>query len=34
MYRGEIVGTLSRRQYDVETIGLMMTGVKKLEVQA
>jgi simple sugar transport system ATP-binding protein len=34
MYRGEIVGILSRSQYDVETIGLMMTGVKKLEVQA
>jgi len=33
MYRGEIVGTLSRGQYDTETIGLMMTGVKKVEVQ-
>ncbi|HID04301.1 MAG TPA: ABC transporter ATP-binding protein, partial [Aigarchaeota archaeon] len=29
MYRGEIVGELSREQLEVETIGLMMMGVKR-----
>lgn len=34
MYRGEIVGVLRRGEYDVEEIGLMMTGVKRAEVSA
>ncbi|MEM4495139.1 MAG: ABC transporter ATP-binding protein [Candidatus Caldarchaeum sp.] len=34
MYRGEIVGVLRREEYDVEEIGLMMTGVKRAEVSA
>uniref|UniRef100_A0A7C5Y8X6 ABC transporter ATP-binding protein n=1 Tax=Caldiarchaeum subterraneum TaxID=311458 RepID=A0A7C5Y8X6_CALS0 len=34
MYRGEIVGMLEKGQYDFEEIGLMMTGVKRMEVSA
>lgn len=34
MYRGEIVGVLRKGEYDVEEIGLMMTGVKRAEVSA
>lgn len=33
MYRGEIVGVLQGGQYDIEEIGLMMTGVKRMEVR-
>ncbi|MEM2057976.1 MAG: ABC transporter ATP-binding protein [Thermoproteota archaeon] len=32
MYRGEIVGVFEKGQYDVEDIGLMMTGIRKKEV--
>ncbi len=32
MYRGEIMGILERGEYEVEDIGLMMTGVKRAEV--
>jgi len=34
MFRGEVVGVLERGQYDVEEIGLMMTGVRRAEVKA
>ncbi|MEM4281410.1 MAG: ABC transporter ATP-binding protein [Candidatus Caldarchaeum sp.] len=34
MYRGEIVGVFERGQYEVEAIGLMMTGVRRQEVSA
>ncbi|GBC69948.1 Ribose import ATP-binding protein RbsA [archaeon HR01] len=34
MYRGEIVGELPRQQFDLEKVGLMMTGVKGAEVKA
>ena len=31
MYRGEIVGVLEQREFDVEVIGMMMTGAKRGE---
>ncbi|MEM3032393.1 MAG: heme ABC transporter ATP-binding protein, partial [Nitrososphaerota archaeon] len=33
MYKGEVVGELARGEFDVETIGLMMTGVKRAEAR-
>ncbi len=33
MYKGEIVGELVRGEFDLETIGLMMTGVKRAEAR-
>ncbi|MCS7133543.1 MAG: ABC transporter ATP-binding protein [Candidatus Caldarchaeum sp.] len=34
MHRGEVVGVLERGMYDIEEIGLMMTGVKRMEARA
>ncbi|MEM2044129.1 MAG: heme ABC transporter ATP-binding protein, partial [Candidatus Caldarchaeum sp.] len=34
MYKGEVVGVLERGRYDLEEIGLMMTGVRREEVSA
>jgi len=34
MYKGGIVGELSRAEFDLETVGLMMTGVKRAEATA
>ena len=34
MYKGEIVGLLRPDQFKPEEIGLMMTGVKKMAIEA
>ena len=34
VYKGEIVGMLKPDQFKPEEIGLMMTGVKKMSVEA
>jgi len=34
MYKGEIVGLLNSDQFNPEEIGLMMTGVKRMKLEA